>query len=152
MIGIYDMPDAYICERCGRTLDGNETQLTYDDTMVCKICGGEAIPAYRCEICEELVPEDEIDGFGHYVCRSCIEAKRYDVDFCAKVGEASGTECVLNGFLADFFTESEINELMLAALKERSKVRPVDGWPYLKYNLDEAADVLFSDGKVETID
>ena len=152
MIGIYDTPDSFICERCGRTLEGNETQLSYDDTMVCRMCGGDAVPAYRCEICEELVPEDEIDGFGHHVCRSCIEEKRYDVDFCAKVGKASGTECVLNGFLADFFTESEINELMLAALKERAKVRPVDGRPYLKYNLDEAADVLFSDGKAETID
>ena len=152
MIGIYDTPDAYICERCGRTLEGNETQLSYDDTLTCRMCGGDAVPAYRCEICEELVPEDEIGGCDHKVCRSCIEKKRYDVDFCAKVGEASGTECVLNGFLADFFTESEINELMLAALKERAKVRPVDGWPYLKYNLDEAADVLFSDGKAETID
>jgi hypothetical protein len=90
MIGIYDTPDAYICERCGRTLDGNETQLTYDDTMVCRMCGGDAVPAYRCEVCEEIVPEDEIGGCEHKVCRSCIEKKRYDVDFCTKVGESEG--------------------------------------------------------------
>ena len=46
-------------------------------------------------------------------------------------------------FLASFFTESEINDLMLAALKERAAVRPVDGWDYLKYHGYEAGDVLY---------
>lgn len=152
MIGVYDTPDAYICERCGRTLEGNETKLSYDDSLVCRMCGGDAVPAYRCEVCEDIVPEDEIDVFGHHVCHRCIEAKRYDVDFCTKVGEATETECCLNSFLADFFTESEINELMFAALKERAKIRPVDGWEFLKYNKSEAADVLFAEDNAETID
>lgn len=143
MIGIYDTPDAYICERCGHVLEGKETQLSYDDTLVCRMCGGDAVPAYRCEICEEIVPEDEIEGCEHKVCRSCIEKKRYDVDFCAKVGEAEGSECCLNSFLASLFTESEINDLMLAALKDRAKVRPVDGMEYLKYHGYEAGDVLY---------
>lgn len=143
MIGIYDTPDAYICERCGRTLEGNETQLSYDDTLVCRMCGGEAVPAYRCEVCEEIVQEDEIEGCEHKVCSGCIEKKRFDLDFCTKVGEDEGTEVALNSFLAEFFTESEINELMLAALKERAKVRPVDGLGYLKYHGYEAGDVLY---------
>jgi hypothetical protein len=145
MIGIYDEPDACICERCGRTLEGNETQLSCDDTLVCRMCGGDAVPAYRCEICEEIVPEDEIGGCEHKVCWTCIEKKRYDVDFCTKVGEAEGSECCLNSFLASFFTESEINELMLAALKDRAKVRPVDGFDYLKYHGREAGDALFGE-------
>ena len=143
MIGIYDAPDAYICERCGRTLEGNETQLSYDDTLVCHMCGGEAVPAYRCEVCEEIVPEDEIEGCEHKVCSGCIERKRFDLDFCTKVGESEGSECCLNSFLASFFTESEINDLMLAALKDRAKVRPVDGFDYLKYHGCEAGDVLY---------
>ncbi len=145
MIEIYDTPDAYICERCGHALEGNETQLSYDDTLVCRMCGGDAVPAYRCEICEEIVPEDEIGGCEYRVCRGCIEKKRYDVDFCAKVGEAEGSECCLNSFLASFFTESEINDLMLAALKDRAKVRPVDGMEYLKYHGYEAGDVLYEE-------
>ncbi len=145
MIGIYDLPDAYICERCGRMLEGNETQLSYDDTLVCRVCGGDAVPAYRCEICEEILPEDDIEGSDHKVCRSCIEKKRYDLDFCAKVGEHEGTEVVLNSFLTEFFTESEINELMLTALKERSKVKPVDGLKYLRYASGVAADLLYSE-------
>lgn len=145
MIGIYDTPDAYICERCGHVLEGNETQLSYDDTLVCRLCGGDAVNAYRCEVCEELVPEEEIQGCEHNVCRSCIEKKRYDLDFCTKVGEGEGSECCLNSFLASFFTESEINDLMLAALKERAKVRPVDGLDYLKYHGYEAGDVLFAE-------
>lgn len=147
MIGIYDTPDSYICERCGRTLEGNETQLSYDDTLVCRMCGGDAVPAYRCEICEDIVPEDEIEGCEHKVCRTCIEKKRYDLDFCTKVGEECLTEFALNGFLSSFFTESELNELMLAALKDRAKVRPVDGWDYLKYNGCEAGDVLYQEEK-----
>lgn len=143
MIGIYDTPDAYICERCGHVLEGKETQLSYDDTLVCRMCGGEAVPAYRCEVCEEIVSEDEIEGCEHRVCRSCIEKKRYDLDFCTKVGESEGSECCLNSFLAWFFTESEINDLMLSALKDRAKVRPVDGFDYLKYHGGEAGDVLY---------
>jgi DNA-directed RNA polymerase subunit RPC12/RpoP len=145
MIGIYDKPDAYICERCGRTLEESETELSYDDTIVCCSCGGEVVPAYRCEICEEIIPEDEIEGCDHHVCRTCLESKRYDIDFCTKVGESEGTECCLNSFLSDFFTESEINELMLTALKERAKVRPVDGWEFLKYKGPEAGDALFAE-------
>lgn len=145
MIGIYDTPDAYICERCGRLLEGNQTELSYDDTLVCHMCGGEAVPAYRCEVCEEIVPEDEIEGCEHRVCRGCIEKKRYDLDFCARVGETEGSECCLNSFLASFFTESEINDLMLAALKERAKLKPVDGWDYLEYQHDASADMLYKE-------
>lgn len=143
MIGIYDTPDAYICERCGRTLERSERQLTYDDTLVCKFCGGDAVEAYRCEICEEIVPEDDIEGCEHKVCRSCIENKRYDLDFCTKVGEAERSECCLNSFLASFFSEPEIDELMMVALRESESLRPVDGWNYLKHNGSNAADVLF---------
>ncbi len=143
MIGIYDTPDAYICQRCGRVLEGNEAQLSYDDTLVCRMCGGEAVPAYRCEVCEEIVSEDDIEGCEHNVCSGCIEKKRFDLDFCTKVGESEGSECCLNSFLASFFTESEINDLMLAALKDRAKVRPVDGFGYLKYHGREAGDVLY---------
>ena len=147
MIGIYDTPDAYICERCGRLLEGNETELSYDDALVCRMCGGEAVPAYRCEVCEEIVGEDDIFGYEHNVCRSCIEKKRYDVDFCAKVGEDEGTEVALNSFLKGFFTESEINDLMLTALKERAKVKPVDGLKYLCHASGVAADLLYKKEK-----
>lgn len=145
MIGIYDTPDAYICERCGRTLEGNETQLSYDDTLVCRMCGGNAVNAYRCEVCEELVPEDDVEGCEHKVCRSCIEKKRYDLDFCTKVGETEGSECCLNSFLASFFTESEINDLMMEALKERAKISPVDGLKYLDYQSAAAGDILYDE-------
>ena len=145
MIGIYDTPDAYICERCGRLLEGNETELSYDDTLVCRVCGGEAVPAYRCEICEEIVPEDEIKGCEHKVCSGCIEKKRFDLDFCKKVGESEGSECCLNSFLASFFTESEINDLMMEALKERAKISPVDGLKYLDYQSAAAGDILYDE-------
>lgn len=145
MIGIYDTPDAYICERCGRMLEENETQLSYDDTLVCRMCGGDAIPAYRCEICEEIVPEDEIEGCEHRVCLGCIEKKRYDLDFCTKVGKECLTEFALNGFLSSFFTGSELNELMLAALKERAKIKPVDGMEHLMAFAGDAADLLASE-------
>ena len=145
MIGIYDIPDAYICERCGHVLEGRETQLSYDDTLVCRLCGGNAVNAYRCEVCEELVPEDDVEGCEHKVCRSCIEKKRYDLGFCTKVGETEGSECCLNSFLASFFTESEINDLMMEALKERAKISPVDGLKYLDYQSAAAGDILYDE-------
>ena len=144
MIGIYDTPDAYICERCGHVLEGNETQLSYDDTLVCRLCGGDAVNAYRCEICENLVHQDNIYGYEHKVCHECVEKMRYNVDLCKKVGDRSDkTECVLNSYLCHFFTNDEINDLMWAALKERSKIKPVDGLSYLHWRFDDAADVLF---------
>ena len=146
MINYWEMPEAYICERCGHVLEPNETELSYDDALTCKLCGSEDVSAaYRCEICEEMTSENEIEGCDHKVCRGCIEKKRYDLDFCAKVGESEGSECCLNSYLADFITEWEINELMLTALKERAKVRPVDGWDYLKWHGYEAGDVLFAE-------
>jgi hypothetical protein len=146
MISYWETPEAYICERCGHILEPNETELSYDDALMCKLCGSEDVSAaYRCEICEEMTSENEIEGCEHKVCRSCIEKKRYDLDFCTKVGEECLTEFALNGFLSSFFTESELNDLMLAALKERAKVRPVDGWDYLKYNGVEAGDALFAE-------
>ena len=146
MIGIYDTPDAYICERCGRLLDGNETELSYDDALVCRMCGGEAVPAYRCEVCEEIVPEDEISGYEHNVCRTCIDKKRYDVDFCAKVSP-NGDLRGLNDYLARYFTNDEINELMLTALKDRSKIKPIDGSSFLSLYAGNAADLLVEDNK-----
>ena len=146
MIGIYDAPEAYICQECGHILEPNEAALSYDDALTCKLCGSEDVSAaYRCEICDELTSENEIEGYDHKVCRSCIEKKRYDLDFCAKVGEECETEVALNGFLTDFFTESEINELMLAALKERAKIRPVDGMEHLMAFAGDAADLLASE-------
>lgn len=143
MIGYWETPEAYICERCGHVLEPNETELSYDDALMCKLCGSEDVSAaYRCEICEEMTSENEIEGYEHKVCRSCIEKKRYDLDFCMKVADDIQTECSLNGFLTDFFTESEINELMLAALKERAKIKLVDGLPHLVAFGGDAADLL----------
>lgn len=138
MIFIRDTPDAYICDRCGTELESYEKSCS---------CGGDPIGAYKCEICKELVPEDEIEGCEHNVCSGCIERKRFDLDFCTKVGESEGSECCLNSFLASFFTESEINDLMLAALKDRAKLRPVDGMDYLKYHGYEAGDELYREEK-----
>ena len=160
MIGIYDTPDAYICNRCGHVLEPKETSLSYDDMLTCGMCGSEDVEeAYRCEICDELHPESDIYAGDHKVCRHCLEKKRYDLDFCAKVGEpdydpydsrkerpafmADGSEVVLNEFLAQYFTEQEINELMLSALKERAKFNPIDGWDFLKSEHMIAADALF---------
>ena len=143
MIDIYEAPDAYICNRCGHILEPGETALSYDDVLTCKLCGSDFVSAaYRCEICEEIVSENDIEGYEHKVCRSCIEKKRYDLDFCMKVADDTQTECSLNGFLTDFFTESEINELMLAALKERAKIKLVDGLPHLVALGGDAADLL----------
>ena len=146
MIGIYDLPEGYICLRCGSVMEPREVCLSYDDTMQCKWCkSDDVVPAYKCSICDELKPEDEIAGHEHRVCLGCIEKKRYDLDFCAKVGEDEGTEVVLNGFLTEFFTESEINELMLTALKERANVNPVNGLKYLRYASGVAADLLYEE-------
>ena len=144
MINEYSIPDGYICDRCGRELDPNEVCCEYEDTMTCRYCGGDVQPAYRCEICDELTIQDNVYGYEHKVCHVCVERMRYNVDLGKKVGDRSdATECVLNSYLCHFFTNDEINDLMLAALKERSKIKPVDGLSYLHWRFNDAADVLF---------
>ena len=143
---VYKEPDGYFCTRCNRGLDPEETHLSYDGVLTCKRCGSEnVISAFKCDICREFVPEDEIVGCEHRVCWSCIEKKRYDLDFCTKVGETEGSECCLNSFLASFFTESEINDLMMEALKERANISPVDGLKYLDYQSAAAGDILYDE-------
>ena len=143
MIGFYSEPDGYVCNRCGNEMDPDDACLSYDDTIECSACRSDDVDeAYRCEICGKLVSNDQVTGWDHNVCDDCVDKKRYDLDFCAKVGENEGTEVVLNSFLTEFFTESEIDELMLAALKERAKVKPVDGIKYLRYASGVAADLL----------
>lgn len=140
MIGIHDEPDGFICVDCGyeaETLDGQD----------CPVCGGDMAPAYRCEVCDELTAEDEICGYDHNVCRKCVEKKRFDVKFCVEVGKLYPVtigqhDRGLNGFLASMFTVDEIEELLLNALEERSKIKPVDGISYLKRCASDAADLL----------
>lgn len=146
MINIYEAPDAYMCRNCGQILEMKDTNLSYDDVLQCKCCGSEdLVEAYTCEVCGELKPEDFIYAGDHKVCRHCLEKKRFDLDFCTKVGSVEFTECKLNSFLADHFTESEINELMLVALKERAKFDPIDGFDYLDYQHAAAADMLYEE-------
>lgn len=143
MIGFYHEPDGYICNRCGNKMDSEDVCLSYDDTIECSACGSDDVDkAYRCDICGKLEPDRNGNGYGHFACDDCLDKKRYDVDFCTKVGKDEGTEVALNSFLAEFFTESEINELMLVALKERAKVKPIDGLKYLRYASGVAADLL----------
>ena len=143
MIGFYHEPDGYVCNRCGHEMNSEDVCLSYDDTIECSSCGScDVDDAYRCDICGKLAPDHQGSGYGHFVCDDCLDKKRYDLDFCTKVGEDEGTEVVLNSFLAEFFTESEINELMLTALKERAKMKPIDGLKYLRYASGVAADLL----------
>lgn len=146
MINEYSIPDGYICDRCGRQLDPEEVCCQYDDTMTCRYCDGDVQPAYHCEICDELTNQDNIYGYDHKVCFECIEKRRYNVELLKKVGDRSyKTDLDLNSYLCRFFSEDEINELMLEALKERAKIKLVDGIDYLHFHFNEAADVLFED-------
>ncbi|MBQ5889744.1 MAG: hypothetical protein IIW73_02175 [Clostridia bacterium] len=138
------------CNDCGQNHYYDEIVVrrdtdTKETSITCPSCGSDNLTeAEPCEVCGECYPIEDLYGYNHRVCRDCIERKNGDIDFFADVGKESGcdVEYSLNSFLASFFSKEELEDLMIAELKNRASIRPVDCSEYLKYNMEDAADVL----------
>ena len=69
---------SYTCACCGETFE-NESMGEYDvhGLWVCNSCIDSDYT--RCEDCDELVPDDEVEEVnGHYYCSCCAESHNYE--------------------------------------------------------------------------
>ena len=79
---------------CGNNCDEEEYEI-------CQICGG-------------TVEKDEMHGG---VCNECIEKHGNNIDTCYEIGKKCKDKVAINCFLASMFTDEEIEELLLEALR-----------------------------------
>lgn len=131
----------YKCLDCGHLFEEGE-QATWEESRGefwgipvkekmsgCPLCHGSYEQTVPCEHCGSMHLEDElVDGW----CEDCIEEHRHDIKACYKVGEEDTAMVPLNGFLATMFKESEINEILMEALRDVNKYIGVDCLPYIK--------------------
>ena len=87
----------------------------YEETTPCKICGSEHL-------------ENELYGC---VCAECVEPYRKNWKACFKIGEKEKTSIDINSFLADMFSENEIEAILYEFLE---KTKEVDCSPFVDNN------------------
>lgn len=101
--------------------------------LCCPTCGSDdLIPAKSCKICGEYFGEDDIeDG----VCSDCLNdaLKEYrdDFDKCLDLCKDEKENIEINPIFAHFFTESQINEILLRELKEANGIKQFDFTAFL---------------------
>lgn len=138
------------CINCGSLLEEEDLKTEIDrDTLepygFCPFCDSdEIIEVKECDECGCYFSEEGLHGYDHQVCIGCISKRRHDLDFCKAVGDEEQDQVSLNGFLLEMFDEDEIEEILLRELKDRHKIKQIDGMHFLIGCLDSAADVLAS--------
>ena len=119
----------YFCLDCKGSCESNELgsysecvgefwgSPAYQSFAVCPYCGSEEIvEAMECKVCGTVYPEDEIHGA---VCDECLNKYKQDPQRCYDVTKEHKTEISINDFLAQMFTESEIEKILLDFCLER---------------------------------
>ncbi len=117
----------YICDNCGTLCDDDELPTYTDDfgyetgvgfrscpqTFIddCS-CGGTFVEAKRCAICDEWCNPDDLYGG---VCESCLD-NNVDADNALQLGDENKEKIEINGFLAQAFSESEIESILKSKL------------------------------------
>ena len=110
--------EKYKCRKCGKLIESEE-DLWLED---CPECGGSMDYAFKCELCGEYhchSKEYSCEG----VCEDCVEDE-INVENALEYGSQEGeTESVsINGFLAFYFSEDEINEILTEVLYKSHRV------------------------------
>ncbi len=114
----------YVCKDCGAVLSSDElvehrSRLSdyqggcYESGSYCP-CGGDVGEGRECEVCGEVVLEDDIhDG----VCLECLKA-RMTLENAITVGKDEKETVEINSFLSYFFTEKQIEDILLRKIKK----------------------------------
>lgn len=145
---------SYKCLDCGEVFDEPKKWKeyrgefwgtpAYEEMVGCPHCEGDFGEMVICEICGEEHLDDELN-FG--VCDKCIEARRYDVDMCNKIGENDTEKIELNCFLASMFDAAEIELILFNALKEAQKKEKVDCIKFINQDISWFAERLAEEVK-----
>lgn len=111
----------YKCVECGHIFEEGEQKQRYEDNgemwQVCPICGGDFEEAETCEVCG--AGSEKLYGG---VCSECISKYEHDPETCCKASQDEKETVKINAFLAEMFTASEIETILIDALKEQKNV------------------------------
>ena len=111
-----------MCRKCGRTFDA----VVVDEHMELDcVCGGSVAEMNVCSVCGELFLPPEDEGW-RAVCDGCFDRYAENVEFCIKQGEKAKENVAVNGFVASVMTEAEINEVLLAHIRQRKDISGED--------------------------
>lgn len=110
--------EMFKCRKCGKLIESEE-DLWLED---CPECGGSMDYAFKCELCGEYhCNSEEYNCEG--VCAECVEDE-INVENALEYGsqEAETESVSINGFLAFYFSEDEINEILTEMLYKSHRV------------------------------
>lgn len=132
------------CHDCGHVFEWGEEEVfverhgldcpPYEATSLCPKCKSDDFevlsPCKKCK--EEFFDEDLLFG----ICPDCVEKYidfyKNDVLHCYEFAENDTAKIEINGFLAQMFSESQINEILLSFLLEKQKEKKIDCLPYIQ--------------------
>ena len=120
----------YKCKECGKVYESLEDareevetveygDRTYNERYCVCHCGGELEEVYKCKICGDITESK--------ICEKCLTLEK-----CFEVGEEHRQCLELNGFVANMFTTSEIEEILMRELKEAQELGITN-----KYDLED---------------
>lgn len=115
----------YRCEKCGHLFEEGEQKKWEENGgeiwQGCPICEGAFEEAETCEVCGAVA--EELHGG---VCDECIK-ENSNFETCYTVSKNEKEEIKINVFLANFFTESEIERILLDEIIELKRLgRKID--------------------------
>ena len=125
----------YKCNECGHIFEEGEEHrwsegrgefwgmACSEEMSGCPLCDGDYEETVRCELCEGEFLADELCG---YCCDECINSYINDIETCFAIGKEATENIELNGLLTSIFSKEEIEEILMNALREEQKKKPVD--------------------------
>ena len=131
----------YKCLDCGMEFEAPSiwTEPHGEEVSGCPTCGGAYEKLKECEACMRLCLKEELHNG---LCESCIMEYEYDLPKCLEIGEKNKEEIKINGFLAYFFSENEIEEILKKELEETAKIIKINCSEYIENDIDEFAKLL----------
>lgn len=120
------------CEKCGEVFEdlrdlSKEIEKieygdkTYYETNLQCFCGGDLEEIHKCKFCSEFIEKDK------EICDKCLTMEK-----CFEIGEEHRQCLELNGFVANMFNTSEIEEILMRELKEAQELGGIN-----KYDLED---------------
>jgi hypothetical protein len=121
---------SFKCLKCGHIFEDGE-EKTYTENYgepggkpylqwfgCCPLCGGDFEEMAKCKVCGEDFSKDELSYYG--VCECCkedVKSKyKYRPDLCYKICDSEKTFLQINKFLAEMFTQEEIEQVLFKEL------------------------------------
>lgn len=126
----------YQCHECDRRFEepdiitethGLETP-PYEKIGVCPYCKGYFEEMTQCRICGQYFTDGELsDG----VCDECIYEHSTDIELCYRLGEEAEESIKINGFIASYFSEEQINEILINRIREINRIVNISCYDFI---------------------